>query len=92
MQFLGCNKKSGRFESVSQKCKIAENLHWIDCHCRPKIDLNPNFLGYDLKSPWTGANMHMRFCGLNVPLEKVSAFLKSHRVRQKTRNFFELKE
>jgi len=47
------NKKSGK--SVAPKYKMAENLLRIDHH-RPKIGLNPNFLGYS-NSPWTGTNI-----------------------------------
>ena len=42
---LSCNKKSGKSGSVAPKCKMAENLLRIDRH-RPKIGLNPNFLGH----------------------------------------------
>ena len=44
-----CNKKSSKSGSMSPKCKMAENFLRIDCH-RPKIGLNPNFLGYSNSS------------------------------------------
>ena len=39
------NKKAGKSFPVASKHKLAENLHRNDHH-RPKIGLNPNFLGY----------------------------------------------
>jgi len=42
---LRCNKTSSKSGSVAPTCKKAENLLRIDCH-RPKIVLNPNFIGY----------------------------------------------
>jgi len=45
MQLLGAIKKVAGLGSVAPKFKMAENLLRIDRH-RPKIGLNPNFLGY----------------------------------------------
>jgi len=42
---------------------MSENLYRIDRH-RPKICMNPNFLGYS-NSPWTGMNTHRWLYGLN---------------------------
>jgi len=49
MQISRLSKKSSKFESESQKFKIAENPHRIDLG-RPKTGLNPNVLE-TFKSP-----------------------------------------
>ena len=78
-------RKSGRFESVSQKRKVAETSHRIDRN-RPKIVLNPYFPAYS-KSPWKGANMYMWLYGLNMPCKNILALQTSHTVRPGGRTF-----
>jgi len=69
------HKKSGKFQSVAPKRKVAEIPHSFDRH-RAKICPNPNFLAYP-KSSWTEANMQK---------ENFPASLKSHQCCQKTAN------
>jgi len=42
---LRYNKKAGKSDPVTPKCKMVEILHRNDRH-RPNIGLNPKFLGY----------------------------------------------
>ena len=63
------NKTSGKLKFTAPKRKVAKTPHRFDHH-RAKICLNPNCLAYS-KSPWTGANMHTRIYGQNMPWDSI---------------------
>jgi len=76
------NEKAGKSVPVASKRKMAENLHRIDRH-RPKLGLNPHFLGCS-KTAHKQGQIRIRDFIVKISSGKIFLhFLNLTRVRQK---------